>query len=58
MFVGNGDKIYAARDIDAQRIANCKSKKAKGVYEMMKVLTAAKGQHHINTYQSGLTLGH
>jgi hypothetical protein len=50
MFVGNGDKILVPRDLDAKRIANCKSKKAKGVYEMMKVLSAANGQSHVNIY--------
>lgn len=34
--MGAGDKIQVRADIDYQRIAQCKSKKAKGVYELMK----------------------
>jgi hypothetical protein len=35
-FVGAGDLIHVQSDIDAARIGQCKSKKAKGVYELMR----------------------
>jgi hypothetical protein len=35
VFVGAGDKIKVSQDLDFQRIAQCKSKKAKGVFELM-----------------------
>lgn len=50
MFVGSGDTIVTARNLDAQRIANCKSKKVKGVYEMMNALTASGAQSHVAAY--------
>mmetsp|Transcript_14564 Transcript_14564/g.22612 ORF Transcript_14564/g.22612 Transcript_14564/m.22612 type:complete len:132 (+) Transcript_14564:232-627(+) len=50
LFLGAGDQILVQSDIDAERIANCKSKKAKGVYEMMKALTAAGAQSHAAAY--------
>ena len=40
MFVGGGDKIHVPITIDAKRVAACKYKKVKGVYDMMKALTA------------------
>ena len=38
LFIGAGDKIQVKADIDAARIQACKSKKAKGVYELMKTI--------------------
>ena len=35
-FVGAGDIIQVNPDVDLQRIGQCKSKKAKGVYELMR----------------------
>ena len=35
-FVAGGDQIHVAQDIDFGRIAACKSKKAKGVYELIR----------------------
>ena len=35
-FVGGGDQIHVVPDIDQTRIGQCKSKKAKGVYELMR----------------------
>ena len=56
MFVGSGDTIVTARNLDAKRVANCKSKKVKGVYEMMNALTASGAQSHVAAYQGGLSL--
>ena len=42
--------------IDAQRVAACKYKKVKGVYDMMKALTAQGCTKHVNMYNGGLTL--
>lgn len=33
--ISNGDKIIIDNNIDFERVSNCKSKKAKGVYELM-----------------------
>lgn len=38
LFVGGGDKIHVNPLIDYQRVDACKSKKAKGVYELMRGL--------------------
>lgn len=35
-FIGGGDLIQVPADIDYARIGACKSKKAKGVYELMR----------------------
>jgi hypothetical protein len=35
-FIGGGDQIQVPADVDFQRIGACKSKKAKGVYELMR----------------------
>ena len=35
LFIGGGDIINVRENIDYQRIAQCKSKKAKGVFELM-----------------------
>jgi len=56
MYIASGDQIIVPEDLDAERIANCKSKKAKGVYEMMKALTASGAQSHAAAYQGGLSL--
>ena len=37
---GGGDQIHVGRSLDAKRMADCKSKKVKGIYEMMKALSA------------------
>ena len=36
IFIGGGDKIHVNSNIDYLRIQNSKSKKAKGVYDLMK----------------------
>ena len=41
LLIGGGDKIQVPSDIDTQRIQNCKSKKAKGVFELMKTMKTA-----------------
>ena len=56
MFVGGGDNVVSGFNLDAKRVANCKYKKVKGVFEMMKALNASGCQQHVNTYNSGLTL--
>ena len=56
MFVGSGDTIVVARGLDAKRVANCKSKKVKGVYDMMNALTAQGGKSHVTAYQGGMSL--
>jgi|TARA_B110000285_G_C15000105_1_gene550989 hypothetical protein len=43
MFVGSGDVIVVDRNVDMKRVANCKSKKAKGVFDMMAALSASGG---------------
>ena len=48
--MGSGDVIVVDRNVDVKRIANCKSKKAKGVFDMMSALSAAGGQSHLNAY--------
>lgn len=40
MFIGGGDKIVSSMNLDAARVAACKYKKVKGVFEMMKALSA------------------
>jgi hypothetical protein len=44
MFVGSGDVIVVDKNVDIKRVANCKSKKIKGVYDMMGALSASGGQ--------------
>ena len=56
MFVGSGDIIVTDRNADVKRVANCKSKKAKGVFEMMQALSASGGQAHVNAYENGMSL--
>jgi hypothetical protein len=51
LFIGSGDKIQVKVDIDATRIQNCKSKKAKGVYELMKTIKTG------NTLSTGYSTG-
>ncbi|CDW88196.1 UNKNOWN [Stylonychia lemnae] len=53
LFIGGGDRINVKASIDYQRIAQCKSKKAKGVYELM--MTFKNGEMGEN-YQSGQTI--
>ena len=53
---GGGDLLVVNKDIDAARIAQCKSKKVKNVYEMMKALTAQDQQAHVGAYNSGAAL--
>ena len=48
LFVGGGDKIHVKPDLDYQRVAQCKSKKAKGVYELMKTF---KTGANVESYQ-------
>lgn len=52
LFSNNGDKIVVEKDIDFQRIASCKSKKAKGVYELM---TTFKKNDFNKAYSSAVT---
>jgi len=56
MFVGGGDKLATSLNLDAKRVAACKYKKVKGVFEMMKALSAQNCQTHVNAYNGGLTL--
>ena len=56
MFVGGGDKIVTSQNLDAQRVAACKYKKVKGVFEMMKALSSQDCQSHVNAYNAGLVL--
>lgn len=56
LMAGGGDQIQVARNLDAQRMAECKSKKVKGIYEMMKALSSQDQQQHVNAYTSGIAL--
>lgn len=56
MFVGSGDVIVVDRNVDMKRVANCKSKKAKGVFDMMAALSASGGQSHLTAYHGGVSL--
>ena len=47
MFIGGGDKIISSNASDLERIATCKSKKAKGIQFMMKALSAYGGTSHV-----------
>ena len=52
-FVAAGDQIHVAEDIDAARIGACKSKKAKGVYELMRTFRVGE---KVDLYQQGLVI--
>lgn len=52
-FVGGGDQIHVAADIDFQRIGQCKSKKAKGVYELMRTFRIGE---QADLYNQGLVV--
>lgn len=55
-FVAGGDLIHVTPDIDMARIGQCKSKKAKGVYELMRTFRIGE---QADLYQQGLvTLQH
>lgn len=56
MFVGAGDQIVASADLDQKRMVNCKSKKARGVHEMMRALAAVDGKAIQNQYSGGVCL--
>lgn len=56
MFIGGGDKITASNASDLQRVAQSKSKKAKGIQFMMKALSASGGTAHVQAYQGGSAL--
>lgn len=53
LYIGGGDSIVVRQDLDAERIAQCKSKKAKGVYAMME---AMKGAQYEERYAQGSSL--
>jgi hypothetical protein len=52
-FVAGGDQIHVAPDLDQARIAACKSKKAKGVYELMKTFRVGE---KVELYSQGLVM--
>lgn len=51
--IASGDVIAVRKDLDTERIAQCKSKKAKGVHAMMQVL---HGNQFSERYQAGANL--
>lgn len=53
VFVGRGNYINVDETIDRQRMEECKSKKAKGVYALMKTLKAGDAQ---SSYSKGINL--
>jgi len=56
VFLSGGDTIQVREDIDQKRIEECKSKKAKGVYELMKTLKAGRIQESYQNSQGVLGL--
>lgn len=42
LFLGAGDIIQVPQDVDLQRVGQSKSKKAKGVYELMRTFKTGK----------------
>jgi hypothetical protein len=52
-FVGAGDIIQVGKDVDLGRIGQCKSKKAKGVYELMRTFRVGEVS---DSYQQGLVV--